>query len=387
MKIAVLGVGTVGVVSVCHWLRYTKNIEIYSISDPSIKILGIGESTNINFAGDLFLASGFNMMEHNKEMDATFKLGVKWTNWRNNDFFTYIEPPVYGIHFNNFKIKSTIFNRIKKKSPERLKEIEGHIKYIKNNKDNVIVNVDNVDYEFDYVIDCTGYPKDYSEYNVLNTIPVNRGLVNMINEPGDWNFTHHRATKNGWMFGIPLQTRQGWGYLFNDKITSIEEAKEDIKNIFGEKTNEKLNDFKWTSFYAKKFLDGRILKNGNKALFFEPIEAIAGVFYDNINRALYDRINGVPEDEINKRLTTWAKSYENFICFLYSGGSNFKSKFWDITINKTNKHLTNNTLWKESKGIIDEFIHTRVDHDNDLKCFPFSPHVWEYFLKEFNRSE
>jgi hypothetical protein len=36
------------------------------------------------------------------------------------------------------------------------------------------------------------------------------------------------------MFGIPLKTRQGWGYLYNDTITSKEDALEEINKIEAE---------------------------------------------------------------------------------------------------------------------------------------------------------
>ena len=46
MKIAVLGVGTAGITSLCHLLGWLPStVEITSIYDPNIKILGIGESS------------------------------------------------------------------------------------------------------------------------------------------------------------------------------------------------------------------------------------------------------------------------------------------------------------------------------------------------------
>jgi hypothetical protein len=100
----------------------------------------------------------------------------------------------------------------------------------------------------------------------------------MIPEPGNFSYTYHYAHKNGWMFGIPLTHRQGWGYLFNDEITSEQEAINDINEIF--KSNKKkkdLRDFKFKPYRTKKFLEGRIIKNGNRAIFYEPMEALSGV--------------------------------------------------------------------------------------------------------------
>ena len=60
------------------------------------------------------------------------------------------------------------------------------------------------------------------------------------------------------MFGIPLQTRQNYGYMFNDNITTIEEAKEDLSKIF--KTELNLKEFKFKPYHASVFLKDRVLK-------------------------------------------------------------------------------------------------------------------------------
>ena len=134
MKIAVLGCGTAGVVSVCHWLNYGIKVEVNCIYDQDIKTLGIGESTNVNLPNDLFLGSGFSMFENSNELDATVKYGVKYTGWNDKDFYSHIIPPQYGIHFNNFKLKEVIFPKLKNK---KFKEIVGHIDSVET-KDNLV---------------------------------------------------------------------------------------------------------------------------------------------------------------------------------------------------------------------------------------------------------
>jgi len=386
MKIAVVGVGTVGVLSVCHWLRYTKDTQVYSIHNKNIKILGIGETTNVHFTDDIYHASGFHMAEHANELDATFKTAVKWVNWRDQDFFTHIVPPAYGIHFNNWKIHNVIFDKIKKKSPDRFFEIEGNVDHITNGKDKATVIVDGEKHDFDIVIDCMGYPKSYENYNEIDVIPVNSALVNLIHEPGDWGaYTFHQATPHGWMFGIPLQTRQGWGYLYNNKITPKEEAVDYLKSIMKDKFNPDLKEFKFKNYYANQFIDGRILKNGNKALFFEPLEAIAGVFWNHCNRAMWDVVfNGQTEQEVNDRLKLRAKSYINFIAFIYKNGSKFNSSFWEITKKKCKQHLNNSDLWRREKECIFNYKPGEEVRDPDFITFPFELDVWQDFVHKFN---
>lgn len=346
MKIAVIGVGTAGVTSLCHALRWLcdENSTVTSIYDPNVKILAIGESMDPGFPTVLFEGAGFTLLEDASELDATLKLGVTWKNWRDNEFTSFMHPPVYAMHFNNGKLKDFCFNRFTKLWGDRFKIIEGAVTELTSNADLATVTVDDVDHHFDFVIDCRGTPKDLTDYNVVKD-PVNHCLVNVINEPGTWNTTIHQAHANGWMFGIPLTTRQGWGYLYNDNITSREDAVADIERIFNTKDLD-LREFKFSSYYAKSFFNGRIIKNGNAALFFEPMEALSGYFYSTVMRNLTDYIyRQCSVDEVNNRLTDAAQDIENFINFAYHGGANFDSEFWKTTVATTTNKLQTDQRW------------------------------------------
>ena len=188
------------------------------------------------------------------------------------------------------------------------------------------------------------------------------------------------------MFGIPLQTRQNYGYMFNDKITSVKEAKQDLKKIFNTELN--LKEFKFKPYRTKVFLKNRILKNGNKALFFEPLEALSGAMYDQINRLMWDHVySNKSENWLNEQATLMSKKCENFIAFIYNESSNFKTPFWKTTRKKTKKHLTNK-YWIETL----EFIRTHIKQNdlynigNDFVCYPFIPLLWKKYFKHFNIS-
>lgn len=381
-KIAVLGVGTVGVVSLCHLIKYLPNCELYSISDPNVKTLGIGESTNIQIPHDLFYGGKFNLLEQADKLDATVKYGVKYKNWRSEEFFSHIQPPNYGIHFNNFKLKDVVFKNV----GDKITEIKGSVNDIQNNKNSVVVNVDDKLHHFDYLIDCRGYPTDYSDYDMVECLPLNHAIVHSIPKPGDWNYTYHLATKHGWTFGIPLKTRQGWGYLFNDNITSIEEAKSDLADNLNIKVDDlNLREFTFKPYKSKKFIDNRILRNGNRAAFFEPLEALSGAFYDRLNRGFYEHICGLQsEDNLNKHLSFLSEQYINFICFIYSQGSIYDTKFWKIAKEKTSNHLLNNTNWEATREYIKKELYLKNDGLYRDKTYPFTSSIWKYFADGFN---
>ena len=82
MKIAVIGAGTVGVLSVCHFLGYNKNTQITCIHNPKKNILGIGESSTVRMTELLWNTLNFNVGLDGEDLQCTIKAGVKFKNWR-----------------------------------------------------------------------------------------------------------------------------------------------------------------------------------------------------------------------------------------------------------------------------------------------------------------
>lgn len=367
MKVAVIGTGTVGVLSVCHFLGYTKDVEVVCVHNPKKNILGIGESSTVRMTELLWNTLKFNINFDGEDLQCTFKAGVKFKNWRKHDFISPMIPPSYGTHFDNFKLAEIIFSKVHEKYKERFSELKIDVESMDQNDNEVIINNK---HKFDYVIDCRGFPKDYSNYKFEN-LPINHAIVHAENKPGDWNFTYHKAHQNGWMFGIPLKKRQGWGYLFNDEITSKKEAVDNFNKVSGKNINyENIREYTFKPFRAKKFIDGRILLNGNSALFYEPIDAISGGFYDCLNRFFYDFIleNKFDEDEVNKQIHILANRYLNFVSYIYCGGSTYNSKFWDFASGICTANL-NNDVWLETI----ESIKKNID---DASNWPYSPEAW-----------
>jgi hypothetical protein len=382
-KVAVIGTGTNGITSLAHLLAWLPPDEwqVVSIYDPKIPMLGIGETATSSVPQALFYGAGLNFFTDTDELDVTIKQGTKYTNWRDKEHMAVFPVPNYGIHFNNFKLKDVCFPRFKKKWGNKFVSIEGTLSDIQNLPDKVTCKVDDVEYEFDYIVDCGGYPTNYDEdYITVDTIPVNHALINMVQTPGDWNYTHHWAHPNGWMFGIPLKTRQGWGYLYNDKITSKEEAIKNFSEIRGIPADKLItNEFAFKNYKAKKFIDNRIVKNGNKALFFEPIEALAGWFYDQILRTWFDYavINKFTEEQANANLHDFAVDHELAICYIYHGGSTFDSEFWKTTVEKCSKKLATSDKWKFNLEVLKKVKPELYASAPAIYPFPYA--VWNHF--------
>lgn len=378
-EIAVIGTGTAGITTISHLLAWLPNgCKVTSISDPRVPILGIGESTTTTIPESLYYGADFNMIQDGKELEATVKHGVRYVNWRENEFYTVIPPAFYAMHFNNFKIKEVCFKKFRNKWREKFHVVEGDITELIDLGDRVSCCIDSQVLHFDYVIDCRGYPETYEDYDIIDTIPVNHCIVHSVPRPGDWSYTYHIATPDGWMFGIPLQTRQGWGYLYNDKITSKEQAMQNQAEILKIPVEDlNLREFSFKNYKAKKFIDNRIIKNGNRALFYEPIEALSGWFYDRIVRAFFDVAvtKTLDETAANSKLDLLAEDYELFICYLYHGGSTFKSEFWDAAKKKCRDRLLNSDRFDASV----EFL-TKVSpeyYGNPTRILPFPYKTWK----------
>jgi len=379
MKVAVIGIGTAGLQTLAYFQDTLPNhIDIYSIHNPEQKILGIGESTTTFLPLMLSRSCGFTMLNDADKLDATTKHGVQYVNWRENNFNSHILPPYHGIHFNNFKLNELVLGRLRKE--KGFYEIHGDIKSIDQDENSVTLQIDDEAHTFDYIVDCRGYPDDYTNYELLDYLPVNSAMVHTVSQPGTWNYTYHQATKNGWMFGIPLQTRQGWGYLYNKDITSKEEAREDLQSLMNEPLQTR--EFSWKNYYKKNVIDGRVISNGNRALFFEPIEALSGTFYEAVGVEAVNVIVGESTaSEANARLVHTAETYATFVCFVYHGGSTFDTKFWKKTVDKTTKALHNSYIWKDVKARLQSLKATGID-DERIILKPLSTALWKLIDKE-----
>ena len=381
MKIAVVGVGSAGVLTICHLLNHLPiPWEVVSVYNPTKKILGIGESTNPPFINTIELATGFNILKDGHHLDATIKLGTVYKDWREHDVIGPLISGTCAIHFNNFKFKDFIFGRLKERHT-RFSELHGDVSSMETRNNKAILNIDGVDHEFDYVVDCTGFPKDYSDYTMMK-LPINHCLVHNKDVPGDWMYTGHKAHKNGWLFEVPLTNRQSYGYLYNDTITDIDDAKKDFSEIIDVPVDQLQDiEYKFKPYYANKMIDGRIFKNGNKAVFLEPISATSLYVYTLVNDLMIAHINGRSANEINYIFREKAQWVVEMIGYFYHGGSTYQSDFWTFATELGKEHIQHSNIFKR---VVEDY---KVHHARGLPhhgiSWIFATQAFKIFDKEF----
>ena len=340
-KIAVIGIGTAGLQTLCHlctWLE--KDWKITSISDPSIPVMRIGESTHPSFADCLQMATDFNVHDHLDAIGATIKIGTVFKKWRRHNFINPLFAGSLALHIDSWKLQQFVLPALKKRWGDQLEIKKEKVKKIE-------------DLDYDYIVDCGGFPKDYkSNYVSPPGLMINRALTHNIKKRGNWNYTGHRATKNGWMFEIPLMERQAYGYLFNDTLTSKKEAMEDFSKEIDTPVDQlDKTDYSFKPYYAKKVLEGRIFKNGNRALFFEPLSANSLFIYDTVNRLIVERLQRKlgTDDRVNAVYKERVESIRDLIYYYYHRGSTYNTPFWTQAATQASKELKKSKTFKRLK--------------------------------------
>ena len=175
---------------------------------------------------------------------------------------------------------------------------------------------------------------DYEELtNPLNSVILGQGA----SKEADINWTRAVATPDGWTFVIPNTTQTtSYGYLYNDEITSTEEASANFEEIFslgkqGVHQSE-ISKLKFSNYIAKQpIIDNRIILGGNRLSFLEPLEATANEASLLWTRKTFDWIiyNITTPDLISQEFSTYIHQIQNFIIWHYMYGSKYNTPFWE----------------------------------------------------------
>ena len=305
MKISVVGGGNAGVFTALYWSWYGKdqNVEVELFHDPEIPPEEVGQASLLVPPQMLWESCGFNW--YNNPIKATMKSGILYEGFGkvNDKVFHAFSPSTMAMHYCPSVIQSYILN-------------SGNFKVTEG-------DVDPKDIDADLVWDCRGKPKDFSNYDELIN-PLNSVILSK-KEGRDLDLTYTRsvATPHGWTFIIPNHDSVSYGYLYNNEITSKEDAENNMREMFDVEVG-KHNHFK--NYVVKDMvIDGRIALNGNRLFFLEPMEATALHSYIEVATALSN--HGI--DRINYHFQKYIREIQNFILWHYSFGSKYDTPFWD----------------------------------------------------------
>ena len=317
MKVAIIGKGLAGILTAMAWKAHYPATEIEIYYDPFSPIEPVGSGSWPNM---LDLITEFQTTNpecwpswREADWDQTVKTGISYKGW-GKDWFHDFGMNRVAMHFDPKKFCDDMARNFKC-IPKR-----------------VGYNID-----ADFIYDCGGSPfsgrectsETWDRYTLLQN-PLNRVLL-AETDPYTRVYctTDNVATKDGWCFVIPLQSRTSMGYLFNSDITTDEEALENFHEQFGE---AKVTG--WRSFHnycAKNpVMDGRIFMNGNKYFFIEPLEATSVTGYMVwIERTLQYVMGNATLKDIVADNQRDIQENANFLLYHYAHGSEFNTPFWD----------------------------------------------------------
>ena len=271
MKIAIVGAGNAGCVTALHYHKYLEidnEISIYHNPDEH-PIERVGQGTVISIT-DL-ISSTLGIDWYDNPIDATFKTGILYEGWgkKKDRLFHPFPLPDMSIHFVPQKLSKVVlesgyFNVVEQSITDPEKEIDA-----------------------DVIFDCRGrHNRDKSNYDTLID-PLNSVLLyKKQGRDPDLIYTRSVATPNGWTFVIPNVDSVSYGYLYNNTITSKEDATEDFLDRF--ELPETDGELTFENYIAKNmFVGERTVLNGNMYGFLEPLEATSLGFYRIICRILH----------------------------------------------------------------------------------------------------
>jgi tryptophan halogenase len=214
--------------------------------------------------------------------------------------------------------------------------------------------------EADLYIDCSGFKSLLLEKTLgvefesfSQWLPNNKAWAVQVpyedKEVEMENVTDCVAVDNGWIWNIPLYHRIGKGYVFCDKFTSEEDAKEEFKQFIMTRlkmprTREQVDalDFRLIDIkngVHKRCWHKNVVAVGLSYGFIEPLESTGLLSVQEILLRLshtlhFDTVNKIHIDNFNHIVGGIMQSFKFFVTYHYTLSSRRDTPYW--------KHVTEN---------------------------------------------
>lgn len=312
-KIAIVGSGNAGCITALHYGYYGNELcDIDLYYDPNIPIERVGQGTVVSITQ--LLSKSLNMDWYDNPIKATFKTGIRYENWGkiNHDFFHKFYLSNMSCHYVPSLLSKVVME-------------SGYVTPIEKTIDNPEEEID-----ADFIFDCRGKPKNLDENDYIKLInPLNAVILSKKDgRDPDLRYTRCVATPNGWTFVVPNHDSVSYGYLYNNTITTKEEAEKDFIERFDVEPD---GDLTFNNYVAKNMWTGeRTILSGNRFSFIEPMETTSTPIYQRVARYAWNHIfDGAEKEEWNIELQNFIKTIQTFILWHYQNGSKYDTPFWE----------------------------------------------------------
>lgn len=328
-SLTILGGGTSGLVSAMIIKKSFPHINLTLLRSSKIGIIGVGEGSTEHW--EHFLGHvGIDVPTLVRETGATFKVGIKFTNWNGDDksYFhsltdaygsldpsnempvswmrmiaeqwdpldtawkrtqdsLHAEPlhaTVAQYHFDTHKLNEFL---VKECNNRDIKVLDVDIQdVILDNTGNVesLLDTTGTKHTSEFFIDCSGFNRVISSklgqqwIDCSHQLPMNSAIAFPTARTEDIpSWTEATALSSGWVWRIPTQDRYGNGYVFSDnfinKTQAYDEVSQYYENVLGIKNLEIGKDVKFNAGYVNEFWNKNCMSLGLSAMFVEPLEA------------------------------------------------------------------------------------------------------------------
>jgi hypothetical protein len=343
MKIAVVGGGTAGYIAAAHLSHYLPKDQLIHVFDPSIPTIGVGEGTTPRFPIWFKEVTGWDFTVLAERCRATWKKGVSLDGWgpEGAEFIHRFQPIwLEGYHFDAGALLDVIGEHI------HAQRVSANVESMRTMPDGVELRLAGGAVHFcDYVLDARGFPRPGDgalpeDLIPLDWIPTGRAVLRWLPPDLVSDMTRAAARPHGWIFQIPLQGSTSCGYIFNPRINTDVEIREDFTAFLqGEGIAEwkERGTLSFPNYMRRTLFDGRIFRVGNAAAFLEPLEATAiGSAIVQIRSATewmssHGSASRADPEEIeahNAGLRTYICRDSLFVAWHYANGSRWDTAFW-----------------------------------------------------------
>jgi flavin-dependent dehydrogenase len=418
MNIVIVGGGTAGWLAAYYIVSaQPENHEVTLIESSKIGIVNAGEGSTGAFRELLegrYVKNKIDIKDFMEKTDSTSKLGIRHNNWtspgstyfapgdfsvtgfKENDYiFKYVLSKFgnqkthlaskIGIEYQNDKTVSFTYHfdaikvgqYFKTMCGDKVKTIDAVIKNsFQDSFGNInkIILDDGTEIFGDLFIDCSGFNrilmkkmginwKSYSKYLSVNTaMPF---ILKYKDNEKIKPETNATALSSGWMWNIPLTTRRGCGYVFDNNFMSQDQAHKEVEEYLGHEV-EPIRFLNFDSGCSEEFWHKNVLALGLSSSFVEPLEATSihntiiqiRIFVDFYLFKDYNQtMNEDNRKQYNKYIMSIMDETIDWISMHYQGGRE-DSDFW--------KNIKYNDIVTDRAKEILELYKNKLPKHNDV---------------------
>jgi tryptophan halogenase len=229
----------------------------------------------------------------------------------------------------------------------------------------------------DFFVDCSGFarifmnPMDNKWNSYRDNLPVNTAMPFLL--PYDDNETVSPVTtawaqSSGWLWQIPVQSRKGCGYVFDDNFISKEQAQAEIEQLLG-RPIEPIRFLKFDTGRVERPWIKNVLWTGLSAAFAEPLEAtsihstivqLQSFIFEYLRDTQEQTCNSGSMAIYNRRMAKMYDDFKDFLVLHYTG-QRTDTEFWRWL-------QTGDTLTDNIKNLL-ELTKTRHPQPSDFDSY------------------